>query len=462
MSSSPSYVISIVDYKRPFNVDIGSITEYFSSVLASDGNLNRGALKNGNLLFNDHFIHNITIVRDYAKRTISAKCRAQMKKSTTYQLNMTININRPADILNATCECVAGKGERAACKHLAALCFALLDYDNKKLYESCTQRLQEWHQPTRKSSKPVNLLDINFTRMNHDKNEDEKPKYLQFLTSDIYIPEASTVLSRLLIKYDQRALGAVNLLLPKQAAVTRIPLPSRIIAQTSSPVVLPDLALNIFKYYMDHIDILCNEIDALEKHTQGQASCADWHEARRKRISSTNVHSIVTRTHDFEKLAQSMLQQHHNKLHSNLAVRHGILNEEACRRRYVVERSKDNVCSTTFPCGLVVDPTAPYLCCSPDAIVMEKINDEVSFGILECKCVYADPGATWDDVIFTRENFCLDRHAGHLRLRADHPYYYQLITLLGILDLPWIDICVMKNEDIFIQRLINDYYVWSN
>ncbi len=85
MSTSSCDAISIVDYKRPFNVDLGSITEYFSSVLASDGNLNRGALKNGNLLFKDHFVNTITIVRHYTKRTISAKCRAQMKKSTTYE-----------------------------------------------------------------------------------------------------------------------------------------------------------------------------------------------------------------------------------------------------------------------------------------------------------------------------------------------------------------------------------------
>jgi hypothetical protein len=83
-------VVSIIDYKRPFNVDLGSITEYFSSVLASDGNLDRGALRNGNLLFKDHFIHNITIVRQYVKRIISAKCRAQMKKSTIYEVSSVI------------------------------------------------------------------------------------------------------------------------------------------------------------------------------------------------------------------------------------------------------------------------------------------------------------------------------------------------------------------------------------
>ncbi|CAF4847063.1 unnamed protein product [Rotaria sp. Silwood2] len=85
-SSSSSNIIPIVDYKKPFNVDLGSITEYFTSVLASDGNLDRGALKNGSRLFKDHFIHNINITRDYVKRTISAKCRAQMKKSIIYQV----------------------------------------------------------------------------------------------------------------------------------------------------------------------------------------------------------------------------------------------------------------------------------------------------------------------------------------------------------------------------------------
>ena len=57
-------------------------------------------------------------------------------------------------MLEGSCQCVAGSGDFAACKHVAALCFALLDYDNNKLYESCTQRLQHGHQSMRKSSNP--------------------------------------------------------------------------------------------------------------------------------------------------------------------------------------------------------------------------------------------------------------------------------------------------------------------
>ncbi|CAF1507280.1 unnamed protein product [Adineta ricciae] len=61
--SPSSNFISIVEYKRPFNIDLSSTTEYFSLALASDGNLDRGALRNGNGLFKDHYIHNINIIR---------------------------------------------------------------------------------------------------------------------------------------------------------------------------------------------------------------------------------------------------------------------------------------------------------------------------------------------------------------------------------------------------------------
>ncbi|CAM4850310.1 unnamed protein product [Rotaria magnacalcarata] len=74
--------------------------------------------------------------------------------------------------------------------------------------------------------------------------------------------------------------------------------------------------------------------------------------------------------------------------------------------------------------------------------------------------VRSEPGAIWDDLIHGREHFCLERYSGRLRLRPGHPYYYQLIALMGILDLPWVDICIMKNEEIYIERLINDENVW--
>ena len=104
---------------------------------------------------------------------------------------------------------------------------------------------------------------------------------------------------------------------------------------------------------------------------------------------------------------------------------------------------------------------APHLCCSPDALVVESVNGMASYGLLECKCVYADSGDTWDDLIDGREHFCMERTNGQLQLRTNHPYYYQLIALMGVSDLPWIDLCVLKGDEVHIQRFQHDPAVWS-
>ncbi|CAM4988010.1 unnamed protein product, partial [Rotaria socialis] len=348
---------------------------------------------------------NIAVSRRFIELTITAKCRAQMKKATIYQLKLVINSNRPADILQGACECVAGNGPRAACKHLAALCFALLEYDEKKLYDACTQRLQQWHQPTRRSSNPVTLLDINFSCLQHDKTQQQKPNYLQFLNNYTYVPGATDCLHQLLVKYKQHSSVAASFLFVQETSPSFIPLPARIVAQDLSlSQDLTDPA--VIKYYYEKVHLSLHQVTALEQTTRGQSSSERWHEARRMRIS-------------------------------------------------------DGIRSTAFPCGLVVDATAPYLCCSPDALIIENDNDLISYGILECKCVYTEPGATWDDLISIRENFCLEQHANNHRLRRRHPYFYQMIALLNILDLSWIDICVLKGDDIYIERLTNDQEVWA-
>ena len=195
-------------------------------------------------------------------------------------------------------------------------------------------------------------------------------------------------------------------------------------------------------------------------------------------FSATNVYDIAVQTKDFKKLAKSILDDRAKDLSFVPAVRHGILNEEVCRRRYIAEKmtSKflfssrnvlfrylvDGISSTTHPCGLIVDPTTPHLCCSPDAVVVVNINNVTSYGILKCKCVYAEPNITWGDLIIVREHFCLERYGGYLRLRTDHPYFYQLVALMGILDFPCVDICIMKGNDIHIQRFTHDASVWSS
>ncbi|CAF4135127.1 unnamed protein product, partial [Adineta steineri] len=326
-----------------------------------------------------------------------------------------INSNRPADIISGCCECVAGQGPKAACKHIAALCFGLLDFDDKKLYDACTQRLQEWHKPTRRSMNPVALLDIDFGYLQHNVKNQESPQYLTFLKDYTYVPRAERTLQQLLGKYNQKSTIAASFFLSEQSSNAHLPLPGRVVSQCSAAFDFSTQP-SMIKYYYEKIHVSCNEISMIEIATRGQSACTQWYKEREVRISSTNVYSICVEKYDFQKLAHSILQDKNKNLSSNPAVRHGMLSEEMCRRRYVLEQRRKNICSTTHPSGLVIDQAAPYLCCSPDALVVEVVNHTMSFGILECKCIYADENATWNDLIIARENFCLEWKDNQLQL----------------------------------------------
>ena len=54
------------------------------------------------------------------------------------------------DVINSDCECPAGKGPHATCKHVAAILFMLemfVSTGSLACQKSCTDTLQTFHQP---------------------------------------------------------------------------------------------------------------------------------------------------------------------------------------------------------------------------------------------------------------------------------------------------------------------------
>ena len=280
-------------------------------------------------------------------------------------MKLIINGNRPADILLGTCECVAGRGPKAACKHLAALCYSLLDYDDQKLYDACTQRLQAWHQPTRRCSNPVPLLNINFGLLQHDLADEKSPPYSKFLKDYTYVPGAQASLQKILRKNNDRLTIAATFLLPRPTPTPFIPLPARVVAQASLNFD-PSTDLSVIKFFYDKVHLSSDQIFTLEQATRGQSSSDRWHKERSFRIScmffnlfrnskryswifllyvvlATNVYTVCVQRNRFESLAQSILEGKNQDLLALPAVRHGILNEEICRRRYVLEKNRSRL-----------------------------------------------------------------------------------------------------------------------
>lgn len=89
-------------------------------------------------------------------------------------------------------------------------------------------------------------------------------------------------------------------------------------------------------------------------------------------------------------------------------------------------------------CGLLVNPSFPWLGASPDRIVFDPV--EGSYGALEIKCPH-----TLRDLKASQlaaADFCCEMDEDKPKLKRDHPYYYQLLGQMGVSGLTWGDFVV--------------------
>ena len=79
--------------------------------------------------------------------------RASMKRHVNYWCRMSCSDR--GEIVNTECDCPAGTGPHAACKHLACMALMLRKCVHSQaimMDKACTETLQTFHQPTRKSA----------------------------------------------------------------------------------------------------------------------------------------------------------------------------------------------------------------------------------------------------------------------------------------------------------------------
>ena len=82
-------------------------------------------------------------------------------------------------------------------------------------------------------------------------------------------------------------------------------------------------------------------------------------------------------------------------------INHGIQNEVKARNAYCSRTG-----FTVHKCGLIVNPSIPWLGASPDGLVKDSA-DQSPFGLLEIKCPYTQRFSTvedaWSDSSFFAE-----------------------------------------------------------
>ena len=156
-----------------------NVMEYFIERKAKDNECNRDFKNISNKafgLFRQGHVQKIELTCDNDFVHIRCDCLPEMKKSTTYKLQVSLfkDGENEGDIVFACCPCPAGKGPKGSCKHIAAVCYALEEFCRMKStreYESCTSRLQTWNQPRKRKLDPQSVYDIDFSKKIYRREE---------------------------------------------------------------------------------------------------------------------------------------------------------------------------------------------------------------------------------------------------------------------------------------------------
>jgi len=77
---------------------------------------------------------------------VRGQVQAEMKKGVTYLVD--IKLSQQGDIMECQCECAAGVGPSAHCKHVCAILYAVHDVTvnrNIKMKLTCTKKIQSFH-----------------------------------------------------------------------------------------------------------------------------------------------------------------------------------------------------------------------------------------------------------------------------------------------------------------------------
>lgn len=114
----------------------------------------------------------------------------------------------------------------------------------------------------------------------------------------------------------------------------------------------------------------------MERETRLQSDSKVWHSFRADRITSSVFKQVIARIADSDSLTARLLKKNIQTKVMKYSIEH-----EPIAARHYANLTKNNV----YPCGLVINPSAPHLGSSPDRHVHD-VSASPPFGLLEIKC----------------------------------------------------------------------------
>ena len=368
-------------------------------------------------LYNERWLRCLRIANHGNVVYISSVVWAEMKKSTSYKAD--ISLNTDGIVQEAQCECGAGQGPNAHCKHMAAILFGLSEFckTGDILTElTCTQKLQTFHKSDNFKGSPIKSSDFQTIRGKNALVYDPRPVHMRNSV------ETADRFRTACVNFRNKASQVMPVLqLFPPANIPALCHDHAYLSLTPEHQYLKDQCVTF---------ITADKSAQIEQSTRGQGQNQTWRDTRLHHITSSNFGAICKATHrrDMASLAKSMTV--FREINSK-SIMHGKKYEPVAAEKFELKWGVK-----TEECGIFISEDNPQLAASPDRIIGQET-------VLEIKCPYTSR----EERISPVTTPYLKEVDGVLTLDKQHDYYYQVQGQL---------LCTKREHCVFVVYTFKD------
>lgn len=389
--------------------------------------------KSGFAMFEEGFLNTCMFKVISDDVFLRAAVFAEMRKEVSYLVECRFN---DEEIVYTNCECTAGRGPHAICKHVAVVLYSVENYERTgawKVAKSCTDTAQSWPQQPKKRlldphdpKTPAQVLNMKEGEVPY--LSDPRPVRLQQLDP----ASKRQRLEMMLVNFAATRASRLHL---HEICKGEVDMQALVKDHDYLEKSLPEVWLS------SAITVSQEEAVMLEQKTRGQARSEVWADERRLRLTASCSHRVCHIKKNEKGLAESIYSG--ASLDHIPAVRWGKVNEKHALRRYTEVTGRK-----VRKCGLYVCVPKPFLAATPDGVCSDRL--------VEVKCPYKKEIRNSESLL----------HAGYLPLQVDengvatlketHPYFYQVQLQLYASGFDVCDFVVYTPRDICIVEVTRD------
>ena len=373
-------------------------------------------------------------------------------------------INKNGTVVCGHCTCMAGLGE--TCSHVSALLY-WIEYKVRRRDEvSSTSKENKWLEPAAITNVPyLQLEDIDFTTAEKKMKSIHNPEESNVSTTIIQLSGIQKLTKKELEEFFKKcntSTEALPILFsleeePFHETFTKstdhLPLPLQSVYSPENKNCNYVELVNMGQSMYGIMEVTKDQQKHLEELTRTQALYRLWMKFRSGRITASRFYQAVHT--DPHKPAISLVRAICYPETVNFvtsATKYGCDHEKEAIESYKLRTLDSHKDLKISPAGFVISTSDAYLGASPDSFLECTC---CGAGVLEVKCPYCARSTSLSETAKDKATFCLLETANGLRLRPEHPYFYQCQLQMMVTERKYCDFVVWSpSGELHIERIL--------